>query len=315
MTVEIEQKRVQAQQILSDWIASCTRNGTLSRNSVAVGIVVLDHLLVKGIVNPRDVISSGGEIVGSRSGLHQVLNKHGVDEPRKYLKEVTTRQAHPDGRRLFESFSYGEFFSGLDTVGREAILLDLIKTLKVKVDTWLSRQKLQVSFDQQFAPTQWVKSILEQAKGKSGGVVEQHLVGAKLQKRHSTDAIDNYPGHAADVQTRRAGDFIIGNTVYHVTVSPSHSLIGKCRENIAVGLHPIILVPNDQVIRAKSFAEYEELDKRLTVVAIEDFVALNIIEMANEEHLSPYEMLLQIIRLYNQRVEVVETDMSLQFDL
>src|SRR5690606_38074453 len=158
-----------------------------------------------------------------------------------------------------------------------------IQTLKLKVDEWLSRQKLQVSFDKQFSPTQWIRIILEQARGRSGGVVEQHLVGAKLQRRHSNTEIPNFPGHAADAQTGRVGDFIIGLMAYHVTASPSHSLIAKCRQNIEAGFYPIVLVPNDQVIRAKTYAEYEALDKRLTVIAIEDFVALNLIELANEQ--------------------------------
>ena len=92
-----------SQRLLAEWIKSCTRNNKLSRNTVAVGIVVLDHLLQKCPVARTEVVSSGGEIKGARSGLASILEVHGV--PATYLKEATTRQVHQDGQRLFENLA------------------------------------------------------------------------------------------------------------------------------------------------------------------------------------------------------------------
>jgi hypothetical protein len=315
MSLSSPQLLEKSHQLLQDWLLSCTRSKRLSRNTIAVGIVVLHHLKNKSPVNPTEVISPGGEIIDSRGKLHQILRSYGVTRPEKYLKEVTTRQAHPDGKRLFDAFEYGAVFTGLTEEERQSILVELIEVLIQEIDKWFLRQNLKINFERHHSPSEWVRKILEEAKGKSGGVVEQHLVGAKLQTRHADIQIANLPGHAADVQTGRPGDFVVGDTVYHVTVAPSPVVVQKCGENISAGLHPILLVPYDLVSKTKSFAEYAGLEKRLTVIAIEDFVALNIIEMANDHKSRFFEVLNRIIDSYNERLQAVETDMSLKIDV
>jgi len=314
MTATIEIKE-QAHQLLQTWLKLCTRGNKLSRNTVAVGVVVFDHLRSKSPISPHEVISAGGEIIGSRSRLHPTLRKYGVSQPEKYLKEVTTRQAHPDGKKLFEAFEYGSIFTGLAQEEREQIILELIDVLVQEINKWFDRQNLKISFERQYSPVEWIHKILEEAKSKSGGVVEQHLVGAKLQKRHTDVQISNFPGHAADVQTGRSGDFTVGDTVYHVTATPTPNVVQKCGENIKSGLHPVLLVPGDLVSKAKSFAEFAGLEKRLSVIAIEDFVALNIIEMAIGNQAKFLEILREIIAIYNERLEEVETDMSLKIEI
>jgi hypothetical protein len=313
--MSFEAVEMRATALFNNWIQSCIRANKLSRNTIAVGIVVLDHLINKCPVLPHEVISSGGEIIGSRSRLHQVLRHYGIDQPEKYLKEVTTRQAHPDGKRLFDWFEYGAIFSSLSENERRQLLLRFVRLLTVEIDRWFERQNLKISLERVHSPSEWISIIVNEAKGKSGGVVEQHLVGAKLQARHTGIKVENFPGHAGDVQTGRPGDFQIGRTVYHVTASPTPAVIQKCGENIRADLFPVLLVPGALVTKSKSFAEYAGLEKRLSVIAIEDFIALNIIEMANEAGASFFETLRQIIELYNERVEAVETDMSLRIDL
>lgn len=173
---------------------------------------------------------------------------------------------------------------------------------------------LKISLDRHQSPLEWVRRILEEAKNKSGGVVEQHLVGAKLQKRHANIAVPNFPGHAADVQTGRSGDFVIDGIVYHVTAAPTPNVIQKCAENIQAGLQPILLVPKDLASKAEGFGEYAGIGERLIVIAIEDFVALNIIEMAVDHKMKFIEVLKEIIDIYNERLEEVETNMSLRID-
>ncbi len=313
--MSIKEITERSHQLLHDWITSCTRANKISRNTIAVGIVVLDHMSMKSSINPHDVISAGGEIVGSRSQLHPVLRKYGVQQPEKFLKEVTTRQAHPDGKRLFEIFIYGAIFDGLTDQERKNLIDELIQVLIAEINQWFERQNLKLSINRQDSPVSWITQILEEAKSRSGGVVEQHLVGAKLQSRHPHIIIPNFPGHAADVQTGRAGDFVVGTTVYHVTASPTPHVIEKCRNNLNSGLHPVLLIPGDLISKTKSFAEYAGIQTRLTVISIEDFVALNIIEMASGVQKPYFEILDYIIETYNQRLEQVETDMSLKIDI
>jgi len=84
MTENIEQE---SHELLNSWIQSCIRGKKISRNSIAVGIVVLHHLRLKCPVSREDVISPGGEIKGARSGLGNILETYNI--PRHYLKEVT----------------------------------------------------------------------------------------------------------------------------------------------------------------------------------------------------------------------------------
>lgn len=308
-----EDIKKEAHKILKDWVTSCTRGKKVSRNTVAVGIVVLDHILQKSPLARNDVISKGGEIKGARSGLGVVLQKYGI--PNTYLKEVTTRQGHQDGQRLLEQFAWGKKLGKLAEKERQSLLLNLIKSLVSQADVWLKRQNLKLDIDRRQAPASWINLIIESAKQRSGGVVEQHIVGAKLERRFKNIEISNHPAHAGDRQTARAGDFSISNLVYHVTASPSRSVMQKCADNIKAGLHPILLVPDEQENKARILAQDEGLDKELTILSIECYVASNIIELAMEENKDFFSILKEIVQLYNKRLTEVETDLSLQIQV
>lgn len=280
-TVQVEEVKQQSRQILSEWLDSCTRHGKIARNTVAVGVVVLDHLRRACPTSRDEVISQGGEVSGARSGLGTILESY--DIPSSYLKEVTTRQGHQDGQRLFGQFEWGKNLAEIPEDERETLLLELIEKLRALANVWLKRQNLKLDIDRRQAPTTWVNVIVENAKGRSGGVVEQHLVGAKLARRFTGMTIPNHPAHAGDKQTEREGDFAISKLVYHVTSAPSRNVLQKCVKNAKVGLHPVLLVPREQENKARILAQDEGIDKELTIISIEDFVALNILEIATEE--------------------------------
>lgn len=303
----------ECRQILNRWIASCTRGGKISRNTVAVGIVVLDHLRQNFPASKDIVISKGGEIKGARSGLGNILEKYGI--PGEYLKEVTTRQGHQDGQRLFEDFDWGKKLIGLSESGRDQLLLKLIKTLSKQASDWLKRQNLKLDIDRRQAPSAWVHLIVENAKQRSGGVVEQHLIGAKLERRLKGIIVANHPAHAGDRQTAREGDFTIAEVVYHVTATPSRNVIQKCAANIKIGLRPILLVPNEQENRARVLAQEEGIEKQMDIISIEGFIACNIIELAMQETKDFFTVLQEIVQIYNKRLAEVETDVSLQIEV
>lgn len=308
-----EQIRRKCFGILQDWFQSCTRRGRISRNTIAVGIVVLDHLRQGCPVVREKVISEGGEVRGARAGLGKTLEKYGVSH--KYLKEVTTRQAPQDGQRLFENLEWGEILTELLPDERDELLKALIEALAEKARAWLRRRSLKLALDRKHSPSAWIRVILEGAKGRSGGVVEQHLVGAKLEKRFADIPIPNYPAHAADAQTERPGDFAVQNIVYHVTGTPGRSVIQKCAANLKQGQHPILLVPQDQEYKASALADDEGIGKQISIISIENFLALNIIELSTGEEVDFFHILQDIIAIYNRRLQEVETDLSLQIDV
>lgn len=309
----MENLNKQSHEILAKWLESCTRNNKISRNTVAMGIVVIDHLKRNCPVSRNDVISQGGEVNGARSGLGKILESYEI--PSSYLKEITTRQGHQDGQRLFEMFEWGNKFTKLTTQERDVLLLELIDTLRNLANDWLKRQNLKLDIDRRQAPATWINVIVENAKGRSGGIVEQQLVGAKLARRFQGVDIPNHPAHAGDKQTERMGDFTISNLVYHVTAAPSRNVLQKCADNLKVGLHPILLIPREQENKVRVLAQDEGIDQQLTIISIESFIALNIIEMATDENKDFFSVLKEIVEIYNARLSAVETDLSLQIEV
>lgn len=305
--------RQESLKILEEWIHSCTRGGKVSRNTAAIGVVVIDHLRKNCPVSKEDVISPGGEVKGARSGLRNVLAVYGI--PDSYLKEVTTRQGHQDGQRLLEQFEWGNKFKALTAEEREQVSLELIEILKGLATDWLNRQSLKLDIDRRQAPSTWVQLIVENAKTRSGGVVEQHLIGAKLERRFKEVEVPNHPAHAGDRQTARAGDFEIAKLIYHVTAAPSRNVMQKCAENIKAGLHPILLIPGEQENKARILAQDEGIDKELSIISIEAFIAFNIIELATDEKKDFFNVLQEIVEIYNRRLKEVETDLSLQIQV
>ncbi len=300
-------------QIVSDWLGSRVRAGKISRNTIAVGMVVLDKVKQGCPLEPADLFSGGGELKGSRSGLSAVLQRYGL--PVRFLKEATTRQARQDARALVESLDYGKPLMHLDVTSRNRQLDEGLALLTALARKWLSKQPIKVACDRNQSPALWIRLILEKAQGRSGGVVEQHLVGAKLQRRHPEITVPNHPGHAADAQTGRSGDFPLHALSYHVTATDGKGTIERCQENVQSGVHPVLLLPKRFVEKALVYAEVAGIQERISVLSIEDFITQNIIEMSTQGNQDFFATLKEIIEEYNRRLEQVETDMSLKIEV
>jgi len=303
---------VDVPKIVTGWLKSRIRGKSISRNTIAVGLVVLDRLRSKSPLSEGDIFSIGGEIKGARSGLPAILDKYGI--PRRFLKEATTRQASHDGAKLLMDLKFGKALPASSEL-RDAQLKTGIELLKQEALGWLAREPIKVSFDRQLSPSTWIISILQKAKGKSGGKVEQHLVGAKLAQRHRSCDVPNFPGHAGDLQTGRSGDFPLKGVSYHVTATDGKEAIPRCKENLESGVHPVLLVPREFVAKALLRAELEGIAARMTVLSIEDFLAQNVIELATESNTDFFTTIKGIIEEYNRRLEKVETDLSLKIEI
>jgi hypothetical protein len=175
--------------------------------------------------------------------------------------------------------------------------------------------KLEIEINQHHSLFAWVSTIIKNTEQQSNEIVEYHLIGASLQQRFKKIPIPNHPAPAGDKQTERMGDFSISNLVYHVTAAPSRNVLQKCADNLKVGLHPILLVPHEQENKARVLAQDEGIDQQLTIIAIESFIALNIIELATDEKKDFFSVLKEIVDIYNTRLSAVETDLSLQIEV
>lgn len=302
-------------EIVEGWLASYRdkKRGIAARNVVAAGVVVLDRLLANLRLSEEDAFTPRGELKGARSGLRKVLARHGI--PVTYLKEATGRQAATYARTLLEKLQWGERIPAAKQ-DRQKSLKDGIDVLVKEATAWLHRDPLKISCDRQCSPKIWVNTILKKAEGRSGGRVEQHLIGAKLQERYAEKVkVPRHPGHAGDVQTGRSGDFDLGRVSFHVTSNPTRDHLQKCKENAATNRVPVLIVPADKVEHARVYASDEGIENRVTILSIEDFVAHNVIEISSEYGVGVFDIMKAIIDEYNRRVLEVEKDNSLTIEI
>jgi hypothetical protein len=303
--------------IVLEWLSSYRneKTGIAARNVVAAGLVVLDKLCQKTLLTEEDAFTSRGELKGARSGLDKVLERHGI--PATYLKEATGRQAATYGRTLLRKLEYGKRIpGGTNDQERQKRLREAIDIMRTEAFKFLQRQPLKIDCDRHSSPAAWVNAILKKAQGRSGGKVEQHLVGAKLQERYLKKIlVPNFPGHAGDLQTKRSGDFDVGRVSYHVTAHPTRDHLRKCKDNAASNRFPVLIVPENKVTDARFYARDEGIESRVTILSLEDFIAHNVIEMSSERDNDLFETMRAIINEYNRRVQEIETDPSLKIDV
>jgi hypothetical protein len=141
------------------------------------------------------------------------------------------------------------------------------------------------------------------------------LVGAKLEERFGREKVNRERAYSADMQTARAGDFAIHQTIYHVTSSPLPPLINKIRLNLAARLTPVLLVPAEAIARASQLLTEEDLANHVEVFSLEAFLTQNILEMADAHEIDHTTMLQQILSIYNERIAETEKDQSLRIEL
>ncbi len=195
------------------------------------------------------------------------------------------------------------------------LLLPLIGALQrvliEKVREWHNRQRLTFAFDPSKSTWQTVREILENARetGKEGPVA-QYLVGAKLQLRYPDTQVDNYSCSTSDVQQDRSGDFVLGDTAFHVTVSPMPGHYEKCRENLRDNRRVYLIVPDRLVAGARQNAEVVGPGS-IFVDSVEAFVGGNVDQMSAFSRSSIPQQFRLLLETYNRRVNNVETNKSM----
>lgn len=184
-------------------------------------------------------------------------------------------------------------------------------------DDYFGKQMMRVEIDPRSSVASIVNSILDIARHRAdqpAGTVAQHLVGAKLELRFPDLEVGRDKANAADLQTGRQGDFQLGDTAFHVTMSPSQKLISRVNENIAQGYRPVILVPAEKVAFATGLFESEGLAAFVNVQDIESFIGTNIEEMGSFSSMGIKAGIARLVRCYNERISDCESDPSLRIE-
>lgn len=282
-----------------------------ARGTVAGGLVVLERLKEDFDLNIDAHTAKGGSQIRGASGgaVRSILARFG--ENRRFVAEGgrTNRGLRGDISDMLKALDSVKL-DALSSGKRNEIIDNLQSFLVEKVREFHGQERLKVSYDPAKSARQAVGEILANAlEAGKGGQVAQYLVGAKLQLRFPDDPIGNESYSTADEQLGRPGDFFIGDTAFHVTVSPMSSVYDRCKQNLDDGYRTFLLVPEKSTIGARQNAE-ATAPGRIAVESIESFVGQNVEELSNFSKTEIVDRFRHLLTIYNERVNAVETDKS-----
>lgn len=304
-------------EVFQEWYASLSkvRKGFPSVGVHAGALVVLERLKTDYNLDIDTHLAKGkAQILGlSARAVAKILQRFG--ETRPLLAEGGRTNRGLPGQMI--SLLKALVSANLDAIAQDErveALTELQRFLVSKVQEYHSRQRLKFIFDPSRSTAQLVKDLLLLATetGKRGAVA-QYLVGAKLQLRFPHLPVSNDSSSAADVQSGRHGDFLVGDTVFHVTVAPMQSVYDKCKRNIQSGLRPYLLVSEEEEAGAKSYARLNI--PQVSVESIESFVSQNLEELSEFSPKLRAKRIYELLVTYNARVDAIEADKSLMVDV
>jgi len=146
------------------------------------------------------------------------------------------------------------------------------------------------------------------------GTILQHLVAAKLSLVLPPDSLEIHGASVADAPTGRSGDFVINNTILHCTTAPGEPLMQKCKVNIRAGCLPIIITISERVRTTLDLASDAELNGRVEVWDIQQFLSANINEHSLFDGAARNARLADIVDRYNAIIDEKENDPSLRIE-
>lgn len=304
---------------LSKWTESKRRRQRIDANVLCAGLYVAEHLGLKFPLERSDYLTKSQVKGAGGAQAALILARHG--EFRKFLAEAgrTSRATFAHAQELVGLISESEYAYHLSVSSDEerkqiASLVQAWFVKQIQVEYFAKeRVKAEISHDKpvRLAVGRLIAAAQDRG-GNAAGAVAQHLVGAKLALRFPAMVITNNSSTTADKQTSRPGDFLVGDTAIHVTMSPKSELFdGVCVTNLANGYRPRVLVPEGKLEAARQMCE----DDRVAVGSIEDFVGTNVEEMASFDGDQIKSGLRLLLEKYNERVQQIETDPGLLIEV
>ena len=280
-------------------------------------MVVLESLKSKYVldINQHRAKKGQSQIKGAgKAGTRKMLAKFG--ETRDFLKEGgrTNRGLAGEIATLLEALKSAELDSLL-AEERNQVLTKVQKFLVSKVGEYFSRERVKFIFNPTHTAWQGVHNILETARevGKEGPVA-QYLVGAKLALRFPAFSIRNDISSAQDELSGSPGDFLVGDTAFHITVAPNSGHFEKCKRNIEMGFSAYLLVPDRILVGTRQNAE-SLVPGQITTQSIESFVAQNLEELSAFSKGDLVSGFRRLLEKYNERVDQAEPDKSMLIEI
>lgn len=290
----------------------------LSKGALSFALIITRNLKAKQFPVAADEFRTAqeGQVAGLGGGaVRKMLKEHGIE---RVLSDEGGRTSRGNMGRL------RAYLDVLNTLWRDGAL-DLEEAERfwvARVHTYFDSQPFTFKLDPLKSLRYAVRQLFGQAAARQRevkgtmyvGAVMQHLVGAKLDTV-SKGKVDHHGFSVADAPSNRSGDFSIGDIAIHVTTAPTEALIRKCRSNLESGLRPIIVTTEDGVGGAKALAKQGDLEDRIDVIEIEQFIATNIYEWSKFARDERQISLRRLIERYNEIVAECESDPSLRIEL
>ncbi len=282
------------------------------KGPLSVALVVTQHAKEMGLpLDPEELVTAGGgQVLGSgRTAVQAVLKRHGI---RRILAKEGGRTSRGS---LGKMRDYVAFLNELEP----GTSLDDVELFWVdQVRRFFAARPFRLNVDASKGVRAVVAGLIDQARKRENeasgvsyrGALLQHLVGATLSCLHTEVSHNSYS--TADAPKGRAGDFVLGDVVIHVTTSPGEALIGRCVENLEDGYRPIVVTLRDGVFVADGLARRRVIDERIDILDLQQFLAARVYEMGDFTSDGRRAALSSIIDQYNQIVDEVETDHSMK---
>lgn len=291
-------------------------NSLKSKGQLAVMLHITRLALEKGLPLDPETLRTDkeGQVKGLGKGrVQNILKDHGI------IRVLAEEGGRTSRGSLGNASDYACFLNVLHKE-KQVDLPAIEKWWTARVQDYFSSKPFTLKFDPSKSLRSIVSDLLAQAMKRQkdnpgttyAGTVLQHLVGAKLdlilpeEKR-----VTHYGANVADSPTSRAGDFVLDDVAIHVTTSPSEALIRKCKANIEAGLRPVIVTIADSRAGIESIAKGFEIEGRIDVIEVEQFIATNILEWSQFAEKSQRIEVTRLISKYNEIIQHVETDPSL----
>ena len=289
------------------------------KGPLSVALVVTQHARNMGL--PLDdkklVTEREGQVLGLGKGAVQaVLKRHGV-------ARVLAREGGRTSRGSLQNMrKYVAFLNRLGSQGD--VDLDAVEAFWIdRVQEFFAGKPFKIKLDTSKSLRTVVRDVIEQAEERQkttpgmnyGGAVLQHLVGAKLDCALGKGRFEHNSFSTADSPGARSGDFCLDDVAIHVTTSPGEAVIDRCRDNLNDGIRPVLVTVRRGLDVAEGLATNVGLADRIDIFEIEQFVALNVYELAKFAPDGRKTAVNDIVARYNEIVEEFETDPSLKIEL
>lgn len=300
-----------------EWYASRKKySGLPAKGTMGGALVVLERLKEELDLRIGAHTAEGGSQIKGASGtaVRKILERFGETRPFVAEGGRTNRGLRGDMEAMLDAI--GKLRLQAMTAANRIATLEACQAFIVEqIREFHSRQRITIVYEPAQSTRDLVRQILDQAKERGqSGQVAQYLVGAKLALRFPKITVQNETYSTADQQLGRAGDFLVGDTAFHVTMTPMDNVYERCRRNAKEGLRAYLLVPDEHVQSARARAS-DAVPGRVAVESIESFVGQNVEEMAAFSQEEMRERFYQLIETYNARVGAIEVDRSVMIEI